>query len=168
MTGLLKACATGQVDVVKKLLERGANGKHFDKQNRGLLYLLKNLTKAKGTRMLHMLQNWTDPADGSGLPSREPIKVAKPALLGGCRKKVNTPSNKYRHLGWAIKFRLPPKTPSMAVQSRFQKIVASSPKTTDSYSKTYVRTYVLPFAKMCLGSMFMFRGLMCSCFVPIS
>ena len=56
------------------------------------------------------------------------VGVGGGAGPGGAGRKKTNPSKKYRHLGWVIKFRLPAKSPPMAVHSRFQKVVDSSPK----------------------------------------
>ena len=54
-TPLMKAAATGQSDVVRLLLERGANGNHFDNFDRGLVYYAHNISDRRGEQMRAML-----------------------------------------------------------------------------------------------------------------
>ena len=120
MTGLLRAAATGLADVVELLLESGANGNHFDHLDRGLVYLASMASSGRARRMIQFVEDFTD-KDGNHLEVRERLMPVQQAGPGGDGKKKTNFAKKYRHLGWVIKFRLPAKSPPMAVHSRFQK-----------------------------------------------
>ena len=88
-TPLHRAAATGQTEVVKTLLGMGANGKHLDKLNMGILYFADQIT---GRSMYNWFKTYEFP-DGSKLESKKPI----PAADGASRIKKQNPSKLYWH-----------------------------------------------------------------------
>ena len=91
MTPLIRAAASGQTDVVHMLLDKGANGKHFDQQNRGIMWLAEHI---QGGQMFKRLQSYRF-ADGSKLEWRKPFPVAD----GKGQDIQRNPSKRYRHWG---------------------------------------------------------------------
>ena len=91
MTPLLRAAGSGQTDVVVMLLDEGANGKHFDTRNRGILWLARHV---EGGQMFKRLERYRF-ADGSKLEWRDPIPVAD----GKGQYKQPNASKLYRHWG---------------------------------------------------------------------